>query len=83
MQFFQENFKKSVRYLKKSRSPYLAYNKDSKALLIEAFRAYCSTYKECEIDRLHTDNPAWGARQMSSQLKMRGHEVGRRKAVSA
>jgi len=32
------------------------------------------------IDRLHTDNPAWGARQMSSQLKMRGHEVGRRKA---
>ena len=32
------------------------------------------------IDRLHTDNPAWGARQMSSQLKMRGHKVGRRKA---
>ena len=30
---------------------------------------------ECKavIDRLHTDNPAWGARQMSSQLKMRGH----------
>ena len=26
---------------------------------------------ECKriIDRLHTDNPAWGARQMSSQLK--------------
>ena len=21
------------------------------------------------IDRIHTDNPAWGARQMSSQLK--------------
>lgn len=32
------------------------------------------------IDRLHTDNPAWGARQMSSQLKKRGHKVGRRKA---
>ena len=32
------------------------------------------------IDRLHTDKPAWGARQMSSQLKMRGHKVGRRKA---
>lgn len=32
------------------------------------------------IDRLHTDNPAWGARQISSQLKMRGHKVGRRKA---
>ena len=27
------------------------------------------------IDRLHTDNPSWGARQMSSQLKMRGHKV--------
>ena len=36
---------------------------------------------ECKaiIDHLHTDNPAWGARQMSSQLKMRGHQVGRRK----
>lgn len=32
------------------------------------------------IDRLLTDNPAWGARQMSSQLKIRGHKVGRRKA---
>ncbi|MFR4457522.1 MAG: hypothetical protein ACLT5U_05945 [Mediterraneibacter gnavus] len=28
------------------------------------------------IDRLHTDNPAWGARQMSSQLKMREYKVG-------
>ena len=36
---------------------------------------------ECKaiIDHLHTDNPAWGARQMSLQLKMRGHQVGRRK----
>ena len=33
------------------------------------------------IDRLHTDNPAWGARQMSSQLKMRGHKIGRRKIL--
>lgn len=32
------------------------------------------------IDRLHTDNPTWGARQMSSQLKMRGYHVGRKKA---
>ena len=24
------------------------------------------------IDHLHTDNPAWGARQMSAQLKARG-----------
>ena len=32
------------------------------------------------IDRLHTDNPTWGARQMSVQLKNRGHHVGRRKA---
>ena len=29
---------------------------------------------------LHTDNPTWGARQMSSQLKQRGYKVGRRKA---
>ena len=32
------------------------------------------------IDCLHTDNPTWGARQMSVQLKNRGHHVGRRKA---
>ena len=32
------------------------------------------------IDRLHTDNPTWGARQMSAQLKMRGYHVGRKKA---
>ena len=31
------------------------------------------------IDHLHTDNPAWGARQMSAQLKARGYNVGRRK----
>ena len=31
------------------------------------------------IDRLHTDNPVWGARQLSAQLKKRGHQVGRRK----
>ena len=32
------------------------------------------------IDHLHTENPTWGARQMSSQLKMRGYHVGRKKA---
>ena len=32
------------------------------------------------IDHLHTDNPTWGARQMSAQLKNRGHHVRRRKA---
>lgn len=32
------------------------------------------------IDRLHTDNPIWGARQMSAQLKNRGYHIGRRKA---
>ena len=32
------------------------------------------------IDRLHTDNPAWGARQMSAQLKRRGYNIGRKKA---
>ena len=37
---------------------------------------------ECKavIDYLHTDNPTWGARQMSAQLKLRGYQVGRRKA---
>ena len=25
------------------------------------------------IDHLHTDNPTWGARQMSAQLKARGY----------
>ena len=37
---------------------------------------------ECKaiIDRLHTDNPTWGARQMSDQLKLRGYNVGRKKA---
>ena len=32
------------------------------------------------IDHLHTDNPTWGARQMSAQLKARRYRVGRRKA---
>ena len=37
---------------------------------------------ECKaiIDRLHTENPTWGARQMSSQLKQRGYLIGRKKA---
>ena len=37
---------------------------------------------ECKsiIDHLHMDNPTWGARQMSAQLKLRGYHVGRRKA---
>ena len=30
------------------------------------------------IDHLHTDHPAWGARQMSAQLKIRGYQVGLR-----
>ena len=32
------------------------------------------------IDHLHTDNPAWGTRQMSAQLKARGYHIGRCKA---
>ncbi len=32
------------------------------------------------MDHLHTENPTWGARQMSAQLKVRGYHVGRRKA---
>lgn len=37
---------------------------------------------ECKaiIDRLHTDNPTWGARQMSAQLRQHGYNVGRRRA---
>ena len=31
------------------------------------------------IDRLHTDNPAWGSRQLSKQLKKRGIPIGRLK----
>ena len=36
---------------------------------------------ECKaiIDRLHTENPTWGSRQLSKQLKLRDHTVGRRK----
>lgn len=32
------------------------------------------------IDQLHTENPSWGARQMSAQLKRRGYNIGRKKA---
>lgn len=32
------------------------------------------------IDQLHTANPTWGARQMSAQLKLRGYQIGRKKA---
>ena len=32
------------------------------------------------IDELHTENPSWGSRQMSAQLKKRNHNIGRRKA---
>jgi len=36
---------------------------------------------ECKkfIDHIHTDNPAWGARQISSQLKQHGYNIGRKK----
>lgn len=38
---------------------------------------------ECKriIDRFHTDNPAWGARQLASQLQRLGHQAGRRKTA--
>lgn len=32
------------------------------------------------IDKLHTDNPTWGARQMSAQLKLSNYHIGRKKA---
>ena len=40
------------------------------------------TELECKeiIDHLHTDHPAWGARQMAAQLKLRGYHIGRKKA---
>lgn len=31
------------------------------------------------IDKMHTDNPAWGSRQLAKQLKKAGYEIGRRK----
>lgn len=31
------------------------------------------------IDRLHTDHPAWGSRQLSKQLKSKGMQIGRLK----
>ena len=37
---------------------------------------------ECKnlIDKLHTEHPAWGARQLSCQLQSQGYNIGRRKA---
>jgi len=31
------------------------------------------------IDALHTEHPAWGARQLSKQLQIRGIHIGRKK----
>ena len=31
------------------------------------------------IDKMHTDNPAWGSRQLSKQLKRQGFDIGRLK----
>ena len=31
------------------------------------------------IDKIHTEHPAWGARQLSCQLQSQGYNVGRRK----
>ena len=46
-------------------------------------RIYSQEELDCKaiIDHLHTDNPAWGARQMARQLQRRGYNVGRRKAA--
>lgn len=40
------------------------------------------TELECKaiMDHFHTDNPTWGALQMSAQLKCLGHHIGRKKA---
>lgn len=61
----------------------LAFSNDYYGMIFRATQSvelFCAYDCKTIIDRLHTDNPAWGARQMSSQLKMRGHKVGRRKA---
>lgn len=44
-------------------------------------RYYSEEELECKriIDRLHTEHPTWGARQLSAQLKMRGYEIGRKR----
>ena len=36
---------------------------------------------ECkaDIDRLHTDNPTWGSRLMSDELKVGGFNIGRKR----
>ena len=31
------------------------------------------------IDQIHTEHPAWGARQLSYQLQSQGYDIGRRK----
>lgn len=33
------------------------------------------------IDQIHTENPFWGARQMSVQLKLIGYHIGQKKLV--
>lgn len=32
-----------------------------------------------DIDQMHTDNPTWGKRQMASQLKAKGYDIGKYK----
>lgn len=34
---------------------------------------------KAEIDKIHTENPAWGSRQITKQLKRKNFKVGRRK----
>ena len=45
-------------------------------------RPVSDTELECKeiINRLHTDHPTWGDRQMADQLKQRGYHIGRKKA---
>lgn len=47
------------------------------------YKGRLASAEELEImdhmDRIHTDNPAWGSRQLASQLKELGYEIGRYK----
>ena len=80
-----------LRNLSKSKKPQITVREAAKLLKVNRTSAYYThrtrIYSQEEldckaiIDHLHTDNPAWGARQMARQLQRRGYNVGRRKAA--
>ena len=80
-----------LRNLSKSKKPQITVREAAKLLKVNRTSAYYThrtrIYSQEEldckaiIDHLHTDNPAWGVRQMARQLQRRGYNVGRRKAA--